>query len=458
MDVSEIFGNNIIIIYFFICLGLFVHSEMTENQKMTVLYMCSYAACLLRVIPVIPMAITVVLIQFIYAEYLTEDIMKLKVMTQLKVKILDYLFQFLFNYATWGFLIALVLVSYRVEKLAGKYYLVVWGVSGLIIFGLIQYIISKKFRAKSISQIMRIFEKYPIYDLPIDIEDCKFEILPDMEDKSFFARENTYNVISIEFLKYKFRGVRKSNLKKLKLKNILKIIWKYIKQTKNIRGYSTIEMQLIRTIGLEHGYTCTIRRKIFEFVYTKIFMTSLKMYYKEHQSANWRNFKRYLIWIYYNTVPVRINGKDYKRFADVFECPIEDWTMEQMFIAILALSGKEVNEWTLDIYDWVIKKYNLNIELIFLLSDQGNTRSYNSFEFSLFLPETESVGEVELSDIQDLFAKEIEEGWQAEFELIHNEIQVKMYGRDYIPVSVLSYRVKKILDKDKKRDWSMAFG
>lgn len=105
MDVSGIFGNNIVVVYFFICIGLFIHSEMTENQKMIILYLCSYVACLLRIIPVVPMAIVVILIQFIYTEYLTDDAMKLKVVTRIIYKILDYGFTFTFNYATWLFLV-----------------------------------------------------------------------------------------------------------------------------------------------------------------------------------------------------------------------------------------------------------------------------------------------------------------------------------------------------------------
>ena len=69
MDMAGIFQNNIIVVYFFVCIGLFVHSEMSEDQKMVILYLASYLACLLKIIPESHMVISVICIQFIYSDY-----------------------------------------------------------------------------------------------------------------------------------------------------------------------------------------------------------------------------------------------------------------------------------------------------------------------------------------------------------------------------------------------------
>ena len=121
MDLSGIFQNNIVIVYFFMCLGLFMHDKMRECQKIAILYLVSFVACILRIIPIVQMTVAVIVIQFIYSEYLSEDSMKTKIITKVRYKILDYIFQFFINYATWMFVIALVLCSNRIGNKAGKY-------------------------------------------------------------------------------------------------------------------------------------------------------------------------------------------------------------------------------------------------------------------------------------------------------------------------------------------------
>lgn len=458
MDVSGIFGNNIIIVYFFICIGLFIHSEMSENQKMVILYLCSYVACLLRVFPVIPMTVVVVAIQFIYSEYLTDDIMKLKVVTKFAYKVLDYAFSFVFNYATWLFICALVLISYRVEQLFGENYLFPWIASGVVMFFLIQNIISRKFRAKSINQIMKVFEQYPIYQLPDDIAQEKFEILSDMEDKSYFARENTYNVLSFEFLRYKFRSITKKQISRLHVRTKIKLFWKYLKRSKNLRGYSTIEMQLIRNIGIEHGYNCVIRRKIYEFLYTKIFMTSLRTYFKEHQSGKWWDFKKYLIWIYYNTVSVNINGIEYRPFASAFGTTINNWTMEQMFIAVLSLSGRIVSDHNLNLYRWVIEKYDLNEGIIRYLSKQEDITFYEYFECSLYLPQMEVIDFNVANEAINLLNSEKGKEWEITYELYPQELQLKLSTKNLVRLSDVEEKIKSILEVNSNVQWQIAWG
>ena len=82
------------------------------------------------------------------------------------------------------------------------------------------------------------------------------------------------------------------NVKIIKLpKTILLRIVKFIKNIKRIiRGYSTIEMQLMRTIAIKESYGYTFRRKTFEIIYSKLFLDSLCKYYKTC-NCNTRYFK-----------------------------------------------------------------------------------------------------------------------------------------------------------------------
>lgn len=283
---------------------MFAHAKMTEYQKMAILYLSSFIACILGIIPVSSMAVIVIGIQFIYSEYLNEDSMKIKIITKIRYKILDFLFQFFINYATWMFLISIVLCSYDSEKY--KYFL--WTIAAEINFLLIQYMISNKFEIKSFTKIMQVIGDHPINCMPSNIQNEMFTILSDMEDKSFFIRANTYNIISMEFLKYKFDRTKTT----LNIKDKISIVKKYVRCSKNIRGYSTIEMQLLRTIALERGYPCVFRRKIFEIFYSKIFLTSLRDYYEQNQIANWWNFKQYIIWLYYYCVPITVDDCLYR--------------------------------------------------------------------------------------------------------------------------------------------------
>lgn len=125
-----------------------------------------------------------------------------------------------------------------------------------------------------------MIDKNPVYQFPYnEIDVGKYTILTEIEDKLYFKRKNSYNFLSLEFAKYRilrFRTYIKHYHGKEKIKRVMYAAEHYAAITKHVRGYSTIEMQLIRNIGLPTGYNCVVRRKVFEFVYTKIFFCSLK--------------------------------------------------------------------------------------------------------------------------------------------------------------------------------------
>lgn len=445
MDMAGIFQNNIIVVYFFVCIGLFVHSEMSEDQKMVILYLASYLACLLKIIPESHMVISVICIQFIYSEYLSEDRMKMEIITSIKFKLLDYLFQFSINYATWAFLWSLIMISDSVDAVVGRYRFLLLIIASFLVFALIHYLISKKFKIKSFDEIYAIFNQNPINLMPDNLPEEKIKILSDIEDKSFFARENTYNILSLEFLKYKIQQKERVQDERGKTNSKIMIILDYIKRTKNLRGYSTIEMQLLRTIGLEQGYNCMFRRKIFEFFYSKIFMTSLKQYYKEHQVVNWWEFKKYIIWVYYNTVPVEIDKNHYSSFKEIFNCEIENWPLEKMFVAILALSGRNAGKETLDLYNNIINQYDLNVAVIEYLSKDYDMNIYDfCFQLSDDLLE-EIKGELE---VNELLKKELSDIWKTNITVMGNAIKFRIYDLQKKTYEEVKKELKKIIDKD----------
>ncbi len=204
-------------------------------------------------------------------------------------------------------------------------------------------------------------------------------------------------------------------------------------------------MQLLRTIGLEQGYNCIIRRKVFEFFYSKIFMTSLKQYYKEHQVANWWEFKKYIIMVYYNTVPVEIDKNSYSSFKEIFNCEIENWPLEKMFVAILALSGRSVGKKTLDLYNNIINQYDLNVTVIEYLSKDYDLNIYD-FCFQLADDYSEDVrGNLK---VEDLLRKKIGAIWKTNITVMGNAIKLTIYDLQKKTYDEVKKEVKKIIDKD----------
>lgn len=64
------------------------------------------------------------------------------------------------------------------------------------------------------------------------------------------------------------------------------------------RGYSTVPMQLVRSLGIKRGYNYKYRRKIFEILYSRMFFKGIERMLNEDQVAQRQYFKKYLIYIF----------------------------------------------------------------------------------------------------------------------------------------------------------------
>lgn len=146
-------------------------------------------------------------------------------------------------------------------------------------------------------------------------------ILSEIEDKSYFERKTTYNFLSREFVKYKINEKRmdyngKMQKNRFSTRRVMKKINKDFKEGLVLRGYSTIEMQLIKNIGIKRGFLrkkYLITRKIYEVIYTKIFFSGLRTYYESNQYGKIEYFKKFIVYIYLHNVPTTINGKKYSK-------------------------------------------------------------------------------------------------------------------------------------------------
>lgn len=235
----------------------------------------------------------------------------------------------------------------------------------------------------------------------------KINMLIDLEDKTYNIRKSSYTIICIESLIYKLCKdygntykvttiVNSKTVDKLSyffrnIKKVFNLGFRILKKCFNAlthkngirifikRGYSTIEMQLMRNLAVEKGYgEYFILRKIYELIYTNIFFKSefkRREYYSWNQS--FESFKRSIIFAYYNTVPTFLNGKSCKNIFDYMKYirnsgnPIDNkekvlyfLSKEEVFIFILGLSSKRIDTYILSRYDYFIKKYELDKDKI----------------------------------------------------------------------------------------------
>lgn len=82
------------------------------------------------------------------------------------------------------------------------------------------------------------------------------------------------------------------------------------------------------------------------------------------------HYREYLLFIYFQSVLTKINGKRYFPLSSAFQDPktVQHWSMEGVFIACLGLSFRQVSPRTLTLYEDIIVKHNLDYECIMRMS------------------------------------------------------------------------------------------
>lgn len=250
-----------------------------------------------------------------------------------------------------------------------------------LIIGL-QKLNNAKFELHTFTAMKKRFEEYAYKNIDFANDDLteKLVLLSDIEDKSYFDREKSFNLISIEFIKYR---LHKSTLYKEKqkgyantealIKRALQVVRNDMKNGLVLRGYSTIEMQLIKNIGIKRGFLrkkYLVARKIYELLYTKIFFTGLRQYYESNQYGKKEYFKKFIAYVYLHNVPTMINGKKYSKFVEAFNGKkIEEVSMNAMFVACLGLNTRNIYRSRVELYEYMFERHGLNIETVLEMAD-----------------------------------------------------------------------------------------
>ena len=302
--------------------------------KFIILYVFLYVISLFQIVDIKIIYLIFLVISFAFLEIIFLDSFAKKIILKKRYYIYDYFYKIIFEYKVLYFFIAIFIISnfcknfvkkvplvndlylFLVEKINfnfGKYLLIFISI-GLMLKCIIR-ISNNRFKTMSFEQISKEMDTvlpFSNFSISSTLKDFS-KILIYKEDRSFLERRNSYNWISYEFIKYRIKRIYKSADKfgscKFKIlgsflhntyfliclfdkflilfcdtiKFVSQIVVKVIIGRKNIknylRGYSTIEMQLIRTIAVKDGYATNIyQRKAYEFIYSNIYFDSLKSY------------------------------------------------------------------------------------------------------------------------------------------------------------------------------------
>lgn len=395
-----------ILIFLLLSCIMFTKIEIDKENiriKTCIIYVILFILLIFGIFSTIGIYIILAVITFVFYEIIFSDKFKKKTMRNPFHYLFDYMYQMIFEYKVIYFLISVFLFTVYCKKLIKNtliflkiYPLLIsnlnitqdtyrYGVliiSSIILFIGIVKILNNDFKTLNFEEIKDKMEKLkPYYQFCSDKKLYEFgSMLIDKEDKSFFARRKSYNWISVSFIWYKLKKIYRSSKELFPFKNnllgkifsnfttilyyifkilelIARVICKIIKLIyiitfkrkkikESLRGYSTIEMQLIRTLAVESGYiTKYTQRKAYEFVYSRIFFNCLRKNYEYYRYDNLDDFKYYLMYIYILVAPIKINGVMYKNILELYKKDkIEDITNEEFLIWTYGLSFSKIDE------------------------------------------------------------------------------------------------------------------
>lgn len=416
MDVTDLFfkmfekdvdlPKKYILIFLLLACIMFTKIEIDKENiriKTCIIYVILFFLMIFGVFGLKSIYIILLAITFIFYEVIFLDKFKRRTMKNPVHYLFDYMYQMLFEYKVGYFALSvLLLTTFFREKVknaiisSSLYSLLVnysdivkeiykygiLGISSIILFIGIIKILNNDFKTLNFEEIKEKMEKIkPFTQFGANKKLYDFgNMLTYKEDKSFFARKNSYNWLGWSFLWYRLKRMYISSTELFIFKNnpigkifnsiitvlyyifkmfefivrvirrIIKLFYNVVIKRKNIkeylRGYSTIEMQLIRTLAVESGYiTKYIQRKAYEFVYSRVFFNCLKKNYEYYRYSNLEDYKYYLMYIYIRVAPIKINGVMYENILDLYKKEkLNDITNEEFFIWTYGLSFSKIDE------------------------------------------------------------------------------------------------------------------
>ena len=381
----DIFNNNMIVAFILFLTSILSYSEIKlQEQRIAIAYIVIFVLQAAGMIS-FKVAIVFILLTFvIYIEILTDDKMKLKIVTNIWYKTLDLIYQTVFMYHLIPAVFTVGLLELYNTNNFGNGFINLFILPAALVFGVytINRVLSEEIEFITFNEIYSKIMEYPINKFVCNEKFCQASsILVAIEDKNFYQRKG-YTVFSFRSTKnivdrkFKEEG---GSVSRIKIFAGMVKMFLYNMRTQR-RGYSTIGSQLLRSLAIETGYDSKWKRKFFEAFYTNLFFKSLYNYLSRHKVANRQNYRQWLIYLYFHYVNTFLGDEDirFSKFLNVFDMQyskkntidIYDVSNEGILLACWGLSKKtkyitknNLSGWIPDI-PGVKFEYNLLSEMI----------------------------------------------------------------------------------------------
>ncbi len=367
---GELFAGNLLVGFIISVIIIASYSNLEENQHMFLVYLLTYGLAFFKIASIHISIVMFLAASFIFIEYLTVDKMKLELVTSFWNKLIDFLYLIIIQFRAYLFAISMFFLFHsHVSNGPVSTLLLVLSVGCIVLCE--HLVITQPFKTKNITGLSAPFNKYPFYSYNWSEEVVKrYQLLCLFEDKSYLHRKKSYSILSSEYLSqtHAFKKIFGLICKTIRRRKRSKTTLKSIRAAFYRRGFSTPEMQLIRTIGVVRGYDKhKITRKIYEIVYSHIFFSSLKQYQIDNSGPDLEHYREYILDIYLKSVLTKINGHRFTTLNSIFENPdsVESWPLEGLFVACLGLSFRPVDFDNIALYHDVIDLFDLDISKIF---------------------------------------------------------------------------------------------
>ena len=357
---EELFVGNSIILLFWVYISFIIEVE-EKSKKIMLMYLITYITNVLNIVPTIQSYGILLLALFLEMEF-WEDKFKKQIINNFFEKLMDFSYVMISQYSILPFTAALIIGSnYVIGQYQSYSKVILQAISMILFYCGCKGASSENYRVCSFDKIKEKIDRIKKYRsfLEREKEICNPYCVLAIEDGSFYFRGDRYTF----FNAYYIRNVYFKKLRKL-ISRFLHSNNKKSSIKKFLRGYSTIEMQLLRTLAIEDGYECIIRRKIFEILYSKLFWKNLRMYYKKC-GCDTEQFKDFILYLYLRSAPCLNKGQE-RRLEETIDRRenIESFSEEELFILTLCFSEKIKRDNVLDIYENIIEDYNLDVEIL----------------------------------------------------------------------------------------------
>lgn len=375
---EALFKDNYVLIYLLALIMFLKPNELKENQKILLVYLIAFLIDFSNGLETVVMLMITLFTLFVYLEYFNSSSFRREIMIKTKHKIIDFLFLMFAQYSLLRFLLLIFLNTSCTKNIINSFGieyidLIIYLIQVLLASSIANSIYGLAWKMKDLDKIKKEMDDViQINYFPRNLDENWFEIVARLEDKSFYLRKKYTTAYSFDYLIHYvyLKGISDSNdrdetqfdfsfsLERVNFHTIKKFfkmnlnILKYVKYKYGSicnfiksffsRGHSTIEAQLIRSIGLEKGYDSkfvnVVKRKIFEIIYTNLVFENLKEFYDKLYYANRSMMKNYLMYIYLSKAKAVIKEFEHTGIQSVFGKSINELDQDELFIASLSIA------------------------------------------------------------------------------------------------------------------------